>query len=268
MNTPPFQTIELERSAQGFATLWLNRPEKHNAFNAEMIRELVLAIDQVQADPSLRFLLLRGRGRHFCTGADLAWMRQCAALDFEANLSDARQLGQLMYSLYHLKLPTLAVVQGAAFGGALGLIAACDMAIGASSAEFSLSEVRIGLAPAVISPLLFKAIGERATRRYALTGERFSAEKAGELGLLSDIYADEELDERLGGWTDNLLRNGPHAMRACKDLLRETASASLSPALRRYTENAIAQIRVSPEGQEGLNAFLEKRRPAWQETQS
>ena len=263
-----FTTVQLETDPRGFATLWLNRPEKNNAFNAEMIRELVLAIDQVQADPSLRFLLLRGRGRHFCTGADLAWMQQCAALDFEANLGDARQLGKLMYSLYHLKLPTLAVVQGAALGGALGLIAACDMAIGASSAEFSLSEVRIGLAPAVISPLLFKAIGERATRRYALTGERFSAEKACELGLLSEIYAAEELDACVEDWIGTLLLNGPHAMRACKDLLRETASASLNPALRRYTENAIAQIRVSPEGQEGLNAFLEKRRPAWQESQS
>lgn len=263
-----FTTVQLESDPRGFATLWLNRPEKNNAFNGEMIRELVLAIDLVQADPSLRFLLLRGRGRHFCAGADLAWMQQCAALDFEANLADARQLGQLMYSLYHLKLPTLAVVQGAAFGGALGLIAACDMAIGTHDAEFSLSEVRIGLAPAVISPLLFKAIGERATRRYALTGERFSGGQACALGLLSDTCATEELDQRLNQWIDNLLLNGPQAMRACKHLLRETASASLSPALRRYTENAIAQIRVSPEGQEGLNAFLEKRRPAWQEPQS
>ncbi|RRV12179.1 gamma-carboxygeranoyl-CoA hydratase [Pseudomonas saudiphocaensis] len=263
-----FHTVELIKDPRGFATLWLNRPEKHNAFNAEMIRELVSAIDQLQADPSLRFLLLRGRGRHFCAGADLAWMQQGAALDFEENLVDARLLGQLMYSLYHLKLPTLAVVQGAAFGGALGLIAACDMAIGASNAELSLSEVRIGLAPAVVGPLLFKAIGERATRRYALTGERFSAGKAHELGLLAEIYAAEELDARVEDWVGNLLLNGPEAMRACKDLLRETASPSLSPALRRYTENAIAQIRVSPEGQEGLNAFLEKRRPAWQEPQS
>ena len=249
-----FTTLQIETDPRGFATLWLNRPEKSNAFNAEMIRELVLAIDQAQADLSLRFLLLRGRGQHFCAGADLAWMQQCAALDFEENLADARLLGQLMYSLYHLKLPTLAVVQGAAFGGALGLIAACDMAIGTSSAEFS----------AVVSPLLFKAIGERATRRYALTGERFSAGKAYELGLLSEVYAAEELDARLEDWITNLLLNGPDAMRACKDLLRETASPSLSPALRRYTENAIAQIRVSPEGQEGLNAFLQKRRPAWQ----
>ena len=263
MSTSTFNTIELEYAEKGFATLWLNRPEKNNAFNAEMIRELVLAIDQVQANKNLRFLLLRGRGKHFCAGADLAWMQQSAQLDFNANLNDARELAELMYSLYHLKLPTLAVVQGAAFGGAVGLVACCDMAIGAHDALFSLSEVRIGLAPAVISPFVVKALGERATRRYAMTGERFSGERARELGLLSETYAAAELDDALHGWLDNLMLNSPQAMRASKDLLREASSASVSPALRRYTENAIARIRVSPEGQEGLNAFLEKRKPRW-----
>lgn len=258
-----FSTVQLEKNPRGFATLWLNRPEKNNAFNAEMIRELILAIDEVQSDKTLRFLLLRGRGRHFSAGADLGWMQQSAALDYNANLNDARELAELMYNLYHLKLPTLAVVQGAAFGGALGLIACCDMAIGAHDAQLSLSEVRIGLAPAVISPFVVKAIGERATRRYAMTGERFSGERARELGLLSETYAAAELDDDLGSWIDNLLLNSPQAMRASKDLMREASSASLSPALRRYTENAIARIRVSPEGQEGLNAFLEKRKPVW-----
>lgn len=263
MSTSTFNTIELEYAEKGFATLWLDRPEKNNAFNAEMIRELVLAIDQVQANKNLRFLLLRGRGKHFCAGADLAWMQQSAQLDFNANLNDARELAELMYSLYHLKLPTLAVVQGAAFGGAVGLVACCDMAIGAHDAVFSLSEVRIGLAPAVISPFVVKAMGERATRRYAMTGERFSGERARELGLLSETYAAAELDDALHGWLDNLMLNSPQAMRASKDLLREASSASVTPALRRYTENAIARIRVSPEGQEGLNAFLEKRKPRW-----
>lgn len=263
MSSSTFNTIELEYAEKGFATLWLNRPEKNNAFNAEMIRELVLAIDQVQANKNLRFLLLRGRGKHFCAGADLAWMQQSAQMDFNANLNDARELAELMYSFYHLKLPTLAVVQGAAFGGAVGLVACCDMAIGAHDALFSLSEVRIGLAPAVISPFVVKAMGERAARRYAMTGERFSGERARELGLLSETYAAAELDDALHGWLDNLMLNSPQAMRASKDLLREASSASVSPALRRYTENAIARIRVSPEGQEGLNAFLEKRKPRW-----
>ncbi len=258
-----FTTIELEMDSRGFATLWLNRPEKNNVFNAEMIRELVLAIDQVQADKSLRFLLLRGRGRHFSAGADLTWMQQSVKVNFEANLTDARELAELMYSLYHLKLPTLAVVQGAAFGGAVGLVACCDMAIGAHDAQLSLSEVRIGLAPAVISPFLVKTIGERATRRYSMTGERFSGDRARELGLLSETYDAAELNDSLRGWIDTLLLNSPQAMRASKDLMREASSVLLSPALRRYTENAIARIRVSPEGQEGLNAFLEKRKPNW-----
>ncbi|WP_313500886.1 gamma-carboxygeranoyl-CoA hydratase [Stutzerimonas nitrititolerans] len=260
-----FTTVQLEKDPRGFATLWLGRPEKNNAFNALMIRELIAAIAEVQADDALRFLLLRGRGKHFSAGADLAWMRESATLDFETNLTEAHELAELMYRLYHLKLPTLAVVQGAAFGGAVGLIACCDMAIGAVDAQLSLSEVRIGLAPAVISPFVVKAIGERATRRYALTGERFSGERARELGLLSETYAAETLDDSLCDWIDTLLLNSPQAMRVGKDLLREVSRGTLSQALRRYTENSIARIRVSPEGQEGLEAFLEKRKPGWQE---
>ena len=260
-----FTTVQLEKDPRGFATLWLNRPEKNNAFNAEMIRELILALDAVQDDKSLRFLVVRGRGKHFSAGADLAWMQQSAALDYNANLNDARELAELMYNLYHLKVPTLAVVQGAAFGGALGLIACCDMAIGAGDVQLSLSEVRIGLAPAVISPFVVQAIGERAARRYALTAERFSGERARELGLLAETYPADSLDEALADWIDNLLLNSPQAMQTSKELLKEVGSGALTPALRRYTETAIARIRVSAEGQEGLRAFLEKRKPAWQE---
>jgi methylglutaconyl-CoA hydratase len=260
-----FTTVQLEKDPRGFATLWLNRPEKNNAFNAEMIRELILAIDTIAADKTLRFLLLRGRGKHFSAGADLAWMQASAKLDYNANLNDARELAELMYNLNGLKIPTLAVVQGAAFGGAVGLVSCCDMAIGAEDALFSLSEVRIGLAPAVISPFVVQALGERAARRYALTAERFSGNRARELGLLAEAYPAAELDAQVEGWVNNLLLNSPQAMQASKDLLREVASGVLNPALRRYTENAIARIRVSPEGQEGLNAFLEKRTPAWQE---
>jgi methylglutaconyl-CoA hydratase len=263
-----FQTIELVKDPRGFATLWLNRPDKNNAFNAEMIRELILALDVVQADGSLRFMLLRGRGRHFSAGADLAWMRHSATLDYDANLRDSHELGELMERLYRLPLPTLAVVQGAAFGGALGLVACCDMAIGACDAQFSLSEVRIGLAPAVISPYVVQAIGERASRRYALSAERFSGERARELGLLAECHPAEELDGRSEEWFANLLLNSPQAMRVSKQLLQEVGSGVLSPTLRQFTENAIARIRVSSEGQEGLSAFLEKRTPAWQEQQA
>lgn len=189
-----FSTLEVIRDPRGFATLWLSREDKNNAFNAQMIRELIVALDQLAEDASLRFVLLRGRGRHFSAGADLAWMQQSAQLDFNTNLDDARELGELMYALHRLKAPTTAVVQGAAFGGALGLISCCDMAIGAEDAQLCLSEVRIGLAPAVISPFVVKAIGERAARRYALTAERFSGVRARELGLLAEVYPASELD--------------------------------------------------------------------------
>lgn len=260
-----FQTIQLDFDPRGFATLWLDRADKNNAFNATMIRELIDALDRVKDHPELRFLILRGRGKHFSAGADLAWMREAAELDYDANLTDAHELGELMYNLYHLPLPTLAVVQGAAFGGAVGLAACCDIAIGAEDALFSLSEVRIGLAPAVISPFVVKAIGERAARRYALSAERFSGSRARELGLLAECYPAAELDAALERWIADLQLNSPQAMKATKDLLGEVGSAELSPALRRHTESAIARLRVSQEGQEGLRAFLEKRSPAWQE---
>jgi methylglutaconyl-CoA hydratase len=260
-----FHTVELHRHPRGFATLWLNRPDKNNAFNAQMIRELILALDEIQGDASLRFLLIRGRGKHFSAGADLVWMQQSANLDYNTNLDDARELAELMYNLAKLKIPTLAVVQGAAYGGALGLISCCDMAIGTEDAQFCLSEVRIGLAPAVISPFVVQAIGERATRRYALTAERFSGATARQIGLLAECYPAHALEQHVDHWVDNLLLNSPMAMRASKDLLREVGSGQLTPALRRYCENSIARIRISAEGQEGLRAFLEKRTPAWRD---
>ena len=259
-----FNTVELVNDPRGFATLWLSREEKNNAFNAEMIRELIIALDQVQADATLRFLLIRGRGKHFSAGADLAWMQQSAELDYHTNLDDARELAELMYNLAKLKIPTLAVVQGAAYGGALGLISCCDMAIGAEDAQFCLSEVRIGLAPAVISPFVVQAIGERAARRYALTAERFDGQQAQAIGLLAQSYPLDALDQHVEQWIANLLLNSPAAMRASKDLLREVGNGALTPALRRYCENAISRIRVSAEGQEGLRAFLQKRAPSWQ----
>lgn len=260
----PFTTLELLHDPRGFATLWLNRADTHNAFNAQMIDELNTVIGQLAGDPDLRFVLLRGRGKHFSAGADLAWMQASAQLDFEHNLRDAHALGELMYSLQRLPMPTLAVVHGAAFGGALGLISCCDMAIGTEDAQLCLSEVRIGLAPAVISPFVVKAIGERTTRRYTLTAERFSGVRARELGLLAEVYPPDQLEQALDGWIDTLLHNSPHALRASKALLDEVDGGTLSPALRDTCERSIAQLRVSAEGQEGLHAFLEKRRPAWQ----
>ena len=261
-----FDTLEVIHDPRGFATLWLDRADKHNAFNAQMIDELSNALTQLGEDASLRFVLLRGRGRHFSAGADLQWMQQAAQLDLAQNLSDAQALGELMYRLHALPMPTLAVVQGAAFGGALGLIGCCDMAIGADDAQLCLSEVRIGLAPAVISPFVVQAIGARAARRYALTAQRFSGVQAQRLGLLAEVYPAAELDAQVDTWIETLLLNSPQAMRASKALLRQVDGSAPSKATREACEQCIAQIRVSAEGQEGLQAFLHKRPPAWQAT--
>lgn len=261
-----YQEIQLERGEQGIATLWLNRPEKNNAFNAEMISELISALDAIKSDPSIRILVLRGHGKHFSAGADLGWMKASAQLDYAANLADSHELGELMHKLYHLPQPTLAVVQGAAFGGAVGLIACCDMAIGAHDTVICLSEVRIGLAPAVISPFVVKALGERAARRYALSAERFSGETAAKLGLLSESYPADGLNAATEEWLANLGLNSPQAMAATKALLIEVAAGKIDATTRAKTEQTIASLRVSPEGQEGLNAFFEKRSPSWQET--
>ncbi|MCL7463322.1 gamma-carboxygeranoyl-CoA hydratase [Pseudomonas sp. NW5] len=262
MNDPHY--LQLERDPRGFATLWLNRADKNNAFDAALIAALNTQLEQIAADDSIRFLILRGRGRHFSAGADLAWMQASARLDYAANLADAHQLGELMHRLYHLPQPTLAVVQGAAFGGALGLIACCDMAIGGEDALFCLSEVRIGLLPAVISPFVMRAIGARATRRYALTAERFDAQRACQLGLIDACYPAAELESALEHWIGQLQLNSPQAMRASKVLLSEVAEHPLDDTVRARTEQAIARIRISAEGQEGLSAFLEKRPPQWQ----
>jgi methylglutaconyl-CoA hydratase len=263
-----FATLELLLDSRGLATLWLDRPDVNNAFNAQMIDELHEALTQVQGDSRVRLLVLRGRGQHFSAGADLRWMQASAQLGLEANLAEARRLSDLMHRLYTLPLPTLAVVRGAAFAGALGLVSCCDMAIAADDARFSLSEVRLGLAPAVISPYVVRAIGARATRRYTLTGDRFTAADALALGLLAEVSTAPALDNLVTRWTANLLRNGPQAMRASKALLTQVTEGSLDEPLRRRTEQVIAELRSSPEGQEGMCAFLEKRTPAWQEAQS
>lgn len=261
-----YQEIQLECGKYGVATLWLNRAKKNNAFNATMISELINALDAIKNDQSINIVVLRGRGKHFSAGADLSWMKASAQLDYAANLADSHELGELMHKLYHLPQPTLAIVQGAAFGGAVGLIACCDMAIGADDAVICLSEVRIGLAPAVISPFVVKALGQRAARRYALTAERFSGQCAAKLGLLSESYPASSLNEAAQLWLDNLRLNSPQAMTASKALLIEVAEGKIDTQTRAKTEQTIAALRVSPEGQEGLNSFFEKRSPSWQET--
>lgn len=248
--------------------LRLNRPELHNAFGDLMIAELIQALDALAAMPGLRVLLLESTGKNFSAGADLNWMRAMAQKDYQQNLTDAGALALLMQKLNSFPLPVIALVQGAAFGGAVGLVACCDMAIATPKASFCLSEVKIGLIPAVISPYVVRAIGERASRRYFTTAERFSAQTALQLGLVSKISDNEEADSlrtTAQPLIDAIIANSPQAVGAAKALVAYVADAPLAPDTIAETSRRIAAIRVSPEGQEGLTAFLDKRTPAWQQ---
>ena len=248
--------------------LRLNRPELHNAFGDLMIAELIQALDALAALPDLRLLLLESTGKNFSAGADLNWMRAMAQKDYQQNLQDAGALALLMEKLNSFPLPVIALVQGAAFGGAVGLVACCDMAIATPKASFCLSEVKIGLIPAVISPYVVRAIGERASRRYFTTAERFDAATALQLGLISDIAESEENDglrAKAQPLIDAIIANSPQAVVAAKALVAYVADAPLTADTIAETSRRIAAIRVSAEGQEGLTAFLDKRTPAWQQ---
>ena len=252
---------ELDINSQGVATLTLNRPDVHNAFDDVMIAELLKALKEVEESDSARVLVLRSEGKNFSAGADLNWMRSMADKNYQQNVDDAGELGRLMERLDLLSKPSIALVQGAAFGGAVGLAACCDIVLAQPRSSFCLSEVKIGLIPAVISPYVVRTIGERQSRRYMLTAERFFADKAQELGLVNDVV--EDFDEPLNKLLEALLANSPQAVGACKKLIRNVGSRPIDKDVREHTIKAIAEIRVSDEGQEGLSAFLEKRPAAW-----
>jgi methylglutaconyl-CoA hydratase len=243
------------------ARLTLNRPDVHNAFDDRMITELLDALDVVANHAEIRLLVLASNGKNFSAGADLAWMRAMASKNYADNCADAAQLSLLMQRLDELPQPTIALVRGAAFGGAVGLLACCDIVLAEASASFCLSEVKIGLIPAVISPYVMRAMGHRQARRYMLSGERFSAEAALAIGLVHELTAD--LDGRLEQLQQLLVANSPAAVKAAKRLALAIDQQPLNDATRQHTVTEIAQIRVSAEGQEGLTAFLEKRTPAW-----
>ncbi|MFV2032663.1 MAG: enoyl-CoA hydratase/isomerase family protein [Gammaproteobacteria bacterium] len=255
--------INLQTDARGVATLTLDRAEKHNAFDDSMIADLLRALDDIENDNSIRVLALRAAGQSFSAGADLDWMRRMADYDHQQNLADARQIAHLMYRLNRFGRPVIARVQGASFGGGVGLIACCDIAIAASDAIFSLSEVRLGLIPSVISPYVIEAIGARAARRYFLSGERFDAARALQLGLVHEVVEAEALDASLERCIDALLGCGPKAQVAAKDLIQYVAGRAIDESMIEETAGRIAEIRTSEEGREGLNAFLQKRKPNW-----
>lgn len=257
------QYTDYQVDARGVARLTLNRPDVHNAFDDVMIAELLAALQHAEQDPQVRVLVLQSTGKNFSAGADLNWMRSMADKNYQQNIDDAGELSLLMQRLDELAKPTIALVQGAAFGGAVGLAACCDMVLAEAKTSFCLSEVKIGLIPAVISPYVVRAIGERQARRYMLTAERFFAEDAHAMGLVHRIV--DDFESALAEWLDALLNNSPQALGACKSLIAHVGSRPVDDPVRRYTIEAIAEIRVSEEGQEGLSAFLEKRPAAWRD---
>ena len=242
----------------------LNRPERHNAFDDALIADLTDALRAMEADDTVRLVVLSGAGKSFSAGADLNWMKRMSGFSKEENQRDAMGLGTLMRTLAHLRKPTVARVHGAAYGGGVGLVACCDIAVATQAATFSLCEVKLGLIPAVIAPYVVAAIGERQARRYFLTGERFDSGQAWRMGLVHDLTRDdEELDERLGEIVDALLQCGPVAQREAKELIRAVASRPVTSEVIQDTAERIARVRASPEGREGVSAFLEKRKAAW-----
>jgi methylglutaconyl-CoA hydratase len=261
MDDGAFETILVERGERVFR-ISLNRPRVHNAFNAVMIRELQAAFGTAGADPGVRIVVLTGTGESFCAGADLNWMREIIHYSFEQNLEESLAIADLLQGIYTLPKPTIARVNGTAIGGGNGLFSACDIVVASDRARFGLSEVKIGLVPAAISPYVIRRIGESRARQFFLTGERFDARRALEVGLVNIVSPHDELDAKTEELAGLLLSSGPEAIAKSKELIQKVPGMGFDEA-RRYTAEVIARLRVSAEGQEGMAAFLEKRKPRW-----
>ena len=254
-------TLIIDR--RGIATVTLNNEEKHNAFDDMMIGELTETFEHVANNDNVRVMVLSANGKSFSAGADLNWMKRISQYAYKENLADASALANMLKTLNFMPKPTIARVQGAAFGGAVGLVSCCDIAVASVHASFCLSEVKIGLIAATISPYVIAAIGSRAARRYFNTAEKLDALMAKDLGLVSEIVDAEQLDTSINTFVDALLCNSPAALRASKQLVFDIAGREINTGLIQETSKRIAAIRVSPEGQEGLTAFLEKRPAEW-----
>jgi len=256
-----FQTIRLAIDGE-VARITFARPEVHNAFNATMIGELARAFERVKSESSVRVVVLTGEGKSFCAGADINWMREIIDYSYEQNLSESLQLAEALHKLYSLPKPTVAMVNGTAIGGGNGFLSACDIAVAAEEANFGLSEVKIGLVPAAISPFVIRKIGESKAREYFLTGKRIPAQKAQEIGLVNQVVPQEKLEETVDNLVSLLLTSGPEAMANCKELIFQATQMSLEE-VKEFTARMIANLRISEEGQEGMASFLEKRKPKW-----
>jgi methylglutaconyl-CoA hydratase len=258
-----YATIQLDKNPSGVALVWLNRPDVRNAFNETMIAELTDAFRAVDGDAAMRAMVLAAHGPAFCAGADLNWMKKMSAFSFQQNRDDALGLARMLHALHTMKKPTVARVHGPAFAGGMGLVAACDIAVAAHGAEFCLSEAKLGLTPATISPYVIAAMGVRAAQRYMLTAERFTAAEAYRIGFVQEIVVDEELDATVNAILGHLVTGGPAALAAIKELIRAVAGRAIDDDLIGDTATRIATARASDEGKEGIRSFLEKRKPAW-----
>ena len=245
------------------ARVFLNRPEVRNAFNDGVIRELRDAFASFAADASLRAVVLGGHGKAFCAGADLGWMRAMADYTWPQNHADAAALAEMLWTVWNCPLPVVGRIHGDCYAGGVGLAAVCDIVVAAEGVNFCLSEARLGLLPATIGPYVVRALGEQASRRYFLTAERFDAERAQALGLVHEAVAAEAIDAKVDEIVAALVANGPAAVQACKQLVKDLAGRGIDAALRDETARRIADIRASAEGREGVQAFLNKRDPAW-----
>jgi methylglutaconyl-CoA hydratase len=253
----------LVEKKDGIARVTLNRPELRNAFDDALIARLHETFVDIENDKAIRVMILAGNGPAFCAGADLNWMKRMAGYSYEQNLADAQGLAGMLAALDRLPKPTIARVHGPAFAGGTGLVAACDIAVGAPEAKFCFSEAKLGLVPSTIGPHVMRAIGERAARRYFLTAEVFGAEEACRIGLLSMLVPSSELDSKIDSLIKDLLAGGPEAHGKINRLIRSIANRPLDDALIADTAKSIAEVRVSPEGREGIASFLEKRKPGW-----
>jgi len=254
--------LKVETEA-GVARVTLDRPEVRNAFDDALIRELQNCFQSLATDKGVRAVVLAGNGPAFCAGADLNWMKRMAGYGYAENLADAQALATMLATLDRLPQPTIARVHGPAFAGGTGLVAACDIAVGTPEAKFCFSEAKLGLSPATISPYVMRAIGERMARRYFLTAEVFGAEEAHRIGLLSALVSTADLDTEVNSLVKHLLAGGPQAHVKIKDLIRAVTGRQIDAALSADTAKRIAEIRVSPEGREGIASFLEKRKASW-----
>jgi len=254
--------LELKYDA-GIATVTLNRPEVRNAFNDEVIAELTATIAEYESRAEVRCIVLAGNGPAFCAGADLNWMKSMATYTYDENVADARALAQMLRVLYRCEKPTIARVQGDTYAGGMGLVAACDIAVAVETANFCLSEVKLGLIPATISPYVIRAMGPRAAHRWFLTAERFDATEAHRIGFVHEVVKAEELDAKVNDIAQAFVMAGPAAVKACKALVQDVAGEEIDHALIERTVKGIADIRVSDEGREGIQSFLGKRKPKW-----